>query len=61
MVRRPGPQEHCLVLASDNGVAMDAVIATMMGIEPGRLRSLQKAKKKGLGEYDLSTIEIIGS
>ena len=49
-----------LVLVSDNGVAMDAVIATMMGVEPGRLRSLQKAKEKGLGEYDLGTIEIIG-
>jgi uncharacterized protein (DUF362 family)/Pyruvate/2-oxoacid:ferredoxin oxidoreductase delta subunit len=49
-----------LVLASDNGVAMDAVIATMMGVEPGRLRSLQKAKEKGLGECDLNTIEIIG-
>jgi uncharacterized protein (DUF362 family)/Pyruvate/2-oxoacid:ferredoxin oxidoreductase delta subunit len=49
-----------LVLASDNGVAMDAVIATMMGLEPGRLRSLQKAKEKGLGDYDLGTIEVIG-
>jgi uncharacterized protein (DUF362 family)/Pyruvate/2-oxoacid:ferredoxin oxidoreductase delta subunit len=49
-----------LILASDNGVALDAVIATMMGIEPGLLRFLQKAKETGLGDYDLSTIEIIG-
>ena len=49
-----------LILASDNAVALDGVIATMMGCEPGRLRSLQKAKEVGLGDYDLSTIELIG-
>lgn len=49
-----------LILASDNAVALDAVIATMMGCEPGRLRFLQKAKEAGLGDYDLSTIEVIG-
>jgi len=60
-----GPVSHDLrniglILASDNAVAMDAVIATMMGCEPGRLRFLQKAKGAGLGDYDLSTIEVIG-
>jgi uncharacterized protein (DUF362 family)/NAD-dependent dihydropyrimidine dehydrogenase PreA subunit len=49
-----------LILASDNGVALDAVIAVMMGCEPGRLRFLQRAKEVGLGDYDLSTIEVIG-
>lgn len=49
-----------LILASDNGVAMDAVMATMMGCEPGRLRFLQKAKEAGLGDYDLHTVEILG-
>jgi uncharacterized protein (DUF362 family)/NAD-dependent dihydropyrimidine dehydrogenase PreA subunit len=49
-----------LILASDNAVALDAVMATMMGCAPGRLRSLRKAKEKGLGDYDLDTIELIG-
>ena len=49
-----------LILASDNGVALDAVIAAMMGCEPGRLRFLQKAKEVGLGDYDFRTIETIG-
>ena len=50
-----------LVLASDNAVALDAVIASMMGIaEPGVLRFLEKAKEAGLGDYDLKTIEVIG-
>lgn len=49
-----------LILASDNAVALDGVMATMMGCEPGRLRFLQKAKEAGLGDYDLRTIELIG-
>jgi uncharacterized protein (DUF362 family)/NAD-dependent dihydropyrimidine dehydrogenase PreA subunit len=49
-----------LILASDNGVTLDAVIAAMMGCEPGRLRFLQRAKEVGLGDYDLRTIEVIG-
>jgi len=50
-----------LILASDNAVAMDAVIAGMMGLEPNRLRFLQKAKEMGLGDCDLDKIEVIGA
>jgi len=49
-----------LILASDNAVALDAVIAQMMGLAPERLRFLRRAKELGLGAYDLNTIEIIG-
>jgi uncharacterized protein (DUF362 family)/NAD-dependent dihydropyrimidine dehydrogenase PreA subunit len=49
-----------VILAADNAVALDAVIATMMGCDPGRLRFLQKAKEEGLGDYDLDSIEVIG-
>jgi len=56
----PDLRDIGLVLASDNAVAVDAVIATMMGCEPGRLRFLQKAKEAGLGDYDLDSIEVIG-
>jgi len=49
-----------LILASDNAVALDAVIATMMGCDPARLGFLRKARSEGLGDYDLETIEIIG-
>ncbi len=56
----PDLREVGLILASDNAVALDAVIATMMGCEPSRLRFLQKAKEEGLGDYDLSRIEVIG-
>jgi uncharacterized protein (DUF362 family) len=56
----PDLRDIGLILASDNGVALDAVITTMMGCEPGRLRFLQKAKEVDLGDYDLNTIEVIG-
>jgi uncharacterized protein (DUF362 family)/Pyruvate/2-oxoacid:ferredoxin oxidoreductase delta subunit len=56
----PDIRDLGLVIASDNAVALDAVVAAMMGLDPGRLRFLQKAKESGLGEHDLSTIGIIG-
>jgi len=56
----PDIRDIGLILASDNAAALDAVVATMMGLEPGRLRFLQKAREEGVGEYDLSTHELIG-
>ena len=56
----PDLREVGLVLASDNAVALDAVIATMMGCEPHRLRFLQRARELGLGDFDLNTIEVVG-
>ncbi len=50
-----------LVLAADNAVALDAVIATIMGCDAGRLRFLQRAKELGLGDYDIKNIEIVGN
>jgi uncharacterized protein (DUF362 family)/NAD-dependent dihydropyrimidine dehydrogenase PreA subunit len=49
-----------LILASDNAVALDAVIARMMGLAPERLRFLRRAKELGLGDYDPDAIEVIG-
>jgi uncharacterized protein (DUF362 family)/Pyruvate/2-oxoacid:ferredoxin oxidoreductase delta subunit len=49
-----------LLLASDNAVALDAVMAAMMGLDPGRLRFLRLAREAGLGDYDLDKIEVLG-
>jgi uncharacterized protein (DUF362 family)/ferredoxin len=49
-----------LILASDNAVAMDAVMAVMMGCKPERLRFLERAREMGLGDYDLGAIGVIG-
>jgi uncharacterized protein (DUF362 family)/Pyruvate/2-oxoacid:ferredoxin oxidoreductase delta subunit len=56
----PDLREIGLILASDNAVALDAVIAEMMGLDPGRLRFLQKAKAAGLGDFDREKIDIVG-
>ncbi len=56
----PDLRDIGLILASDNAVALDGVIATLMGCEPGLLKFLRKAKEEGLGDYALSGIEVIG-
>jgi uncharacterized protein (DUF362 family)/NAD-dependent dihydropyrimidine dehydrogenase PreA subunit len=56
----PDLRDIGLILASDNAVAMDTVIATMMGCDPARLRFLQKARDLGLGTCDIKEIEVIG-
>ncbi|MBI5016125.1 MAG: DUF362 domain-containing protein [Deltaproteobacteria bacterium] len=56
----PDLREVGVLLASDNAVALDAVIAGMMGLDPARLGFLRHAKEAGLGEYDRTAIEILG-
>ncbi len=56
----PELREIGLVLASDNAVALDGVVATMMGIDPGCLRFLQKAKTMGLGDFSSDSVRIDG-
>jgi uncharacterized protein (DUF362 family)/Pyruvate/2-oxoacid:ferredoxin oxidoreductase delta subunit len=56
----PDLREIGCVIAGDNAVAVDAVIATMMGCDPGRLGFLRHARAAGLGEYDLAALSIIG-
>lgn len=56
----PDLRDIGLLLASDNGVALDAVVAVMMGCDPGRLRFLQKAREVGLGNFDIDEIEVVG-
>jgi len=56
----PELREIGLILAADNAVALDAVVARMMGLDPHRLRFLRQAKAFGLGDYDAQSMEIIG-
>ncbi|MCP4666209.1 MAG: DUF362 domain-containing protein, partial [Deltaproteobacteria bacterium] len=57
----PDLRDIGLMMAADNAVALDATVARMMGLAPDRLPFLRKAKKMGLGDYDLDHIEIIGT
>ena len=56
----PELREIGLVLAADNAVALDAVVARMMGVDPARLGFLQKAKSVGLGNFESDLIQIEG-
>ncbi|MDR0478056.1 MAG: DUF362 domain-containing protein [Desulfobulbaceae bacterium] len=49
------------ILASDNGVALDAVVARMMGVAPAKLGFLLKAKAMGLGDYRDESIALDGT
>lgn len=56
----PELREIGVILAADNGVALDGVVARMMGVEPGSLRFLEKARAAGLGDYAADKLETIG-
>lgn len=48
------------ILASDNAVELDAVMAYMMGLEPCNIPMLKYAHTEKLGEISLDNITIIG-
>jgi uncharacterized protein (DUF362 family)/NAD-dependent dihydropyrimidine dehydrogenase PreA subunit len=48
------------IIASDNAVALDAVMARIAGVEPENLRFLLKAGDEGLGEFEESAIKLEG-
>jgi len=48
------------ILASDNGVALDGVVARMMGVDPAKIGFLVKARAMGLGEYGEDAVTIDG-
>ncbi len=52
--------ETGLVIASRDAVAADAVGAAVLGFDPLRIRHIAEAGQLGLGEADLSRIEIRG-
>lgn len=49
------------VLASENGVSLDALMAAMMGLDPGKVDLLRIASRRGLGQIDPAKMEIRGT
>ena len=49
-----------LVIAGSDCVAIDAVFSEMIGVEPLKVEITAEAYKRGLGEADISRIEILG-
>jgi uncharacterized protein (DUF362 family)/Pyruvate/2-oxoacid:ferredoxin oxidoreductase delta subunit len=54
------PRKVGRILASDNAVALDAVMAAMMGLAPAGVPMLRIAAARGLGPIDLEEIQIEG-
>jgi uncharacterized protein (DUF362 family)/Pyruvate/2-oxoacid:ferredoxin oxidoreductase delta subunit len=48
------------VLASTNGIAVDTVMAAMMGVDPDRVPMLRVAGERGLGPVDVEKIDLSG-
>jgi len=48
------------IISSDNGISLDSVMATMMGIKPDSIELLQISRKRNLGEIDISRLDIDG-
>ena len=49
-----------LILCGSDCVALDSVMALIMGIEPERILPSKEACKRGLGELDIKNITILG-
>ena len=54
------PVQMDLIIAGADMVAVDAVAAAVMGIDPRRVGYLRIAEKRGLGTADLNKIEVLG-
>jgi uncharacterized protein (DUF362 family)/Pyruvate/2-oxoacid:ferredoxin oxidoreductase delta subunit len=57
----PDLRDVGLIIASDNAVALDATVSRIMGLDPGKLPFLVKAKNDGLGSFDSKEIQIEGT
>jgi len=54
------PRDVGRLLASTDAVALDTVMAAMMGLEPRTVPMLKEAEDRGLGTADIEQIEIAG-
>ncbi|MEM2147656.1 MAG: DUF362 domain-containing protein [Candidatus Bathyarchaeia archaeon] len=54
------PVEMNLIIAGTDPVAVDAVGAAVMGVQPKEVKHLVLAEKKGLGTCSLEEIEVVG-
>jgi len=49
-----------LIMASEDAVALDSVVASIVGLRPFDIPSIEVAYKAGYGEADLTNIEVVG-
>ncbi len=54
------PRPMNLLMASSDGVAIDACLARVVGVEPLDILVTMEAYEKGMGEADMARVEIVG-
>jgi uncharacterized protein (DUF362 family)/Pyruvate/2-oxoacid:ferredoxin oxidoreductase delta subunit len=54
------PKEIGIILASLDGVALDAVASTIIGLDPNHIPMIEDAGQRGLGKARMEDIEIVG-
>lgn len=54
------PRKVGLLIASTDGVALDAVASSIIGYEPMAIPTIRYAEERGLGTADLGRIKILG-
>ncbi len=54
------PKELGMILASTDGVAIDSFISHVLGRDPLKIATNKNAYERGLGEVDISKIEVVG-
>jgi hypothetical protein len=54
------PHDKHVILASSDQVAIDAIAATMMGMDPSQLPCIALSHERGLGVGDVRDIEVVG-
>ncbi|MGM0466745.1 MAG: DUF362 domain-containing protein, partial [Acidobacteriota bacterium] len=54
------PKKTSLILASQDGIALDAVASKIIGLNPLDIYTTQDAYQRGLGAGDLNKIKILG-
>ncbi|MHB8994668.1 MAG: DUF362 domain-containing protein [Armatimonadota bacterium] len=55
------PRDLGLLVASTDGVALDAIVEQLMGFRPGEVATTVAAANVGLGERDLKAIHVTGA
>lgn len=54
------PSNLGILLASSDGVSMDAVMSDIVGVSPYKDIIVNEARRRGIGEADINKIEILG-
>ena len=53
-------RDFALILAGQDAIAIDSVLARIMNIKPDFIYTIKEARKRGIGNIDLNNIEIKG-